>query len=58
MNLFIGNFYYFRSKDLVKTTQFVASLIIHGKWKVFAGLQIHPKTILTRRAGRVDKARE
>ena len=47
MNLFIWFFCYFRLKDLFKTTQFVVPLIIHEKWKVFAGLQIHPKTILT-----------
>ena len=54
MNLFIWIFYYFRLKDLFKTTQFLVLLIIHGKWKVFAGLQIHPKTILTR----TNKARK
>ena len=30
----------------LKTAQIVASLIIR-KWKIFAGLQIHPKTVLT-----------
>ena len=54
MNLFIWILYYLRLKDLFKTTQSVAPLIIHGKWKVFAGLQIHPKTILTR----TNKARK
>ena len=32
----------------LKSVQFVKALIVLGKWKVFAGLQIHPKTILTR----------
>ena len=31
----------------LKTAQFVVPLIALGKWKVFAGLQIHAKTILT-----------
>ena len=46
MNLFIWIFYYFRFKDLFKRKQFVVPLIIHRK--VFPGLKIHPKTILTR----------
>ena len=47
MNIFIWIFYYFKLKDLFKTTQVVVPLKIHGKWKGFAGLQIYPKTVLT-----------
>ena len=31
-----------------KTVQFAVPLIAIGKWKVFAGLQIHPRKILSR----------
>ena len=30
----------------IKTARFVVFLIVFGKWKVPAGLQIHPKKIL------------
>ena len=33
-------------------------LIIHGKWKAFAGLQIHPKTTLTRKNKRRKARRQ
>ena len=39
---------------LLKTAQFVVPLIVLGKWKVFAGLQIHPTAILMR----TNKARK
>ena len=35
-----------------KTAQFVVRLIVLGKWKVSAGLQIHPKNTLRRTNGR------
>ena len=40
----------------IKPAQFVVPLIVLVKWKVFAGLQIHPKKILTH-AIKVHKAR-
>ena len=40
----------------VKTARFVASLMILGKWKVFARLLIYPKKIL-RRTNQARKAR-
>ena len=41
----------------LKTAQFVVSLIILGKWYDFAGIKIHPKTILTY-TNKAHKARE
>ena len=41
----------------LKAAQFVVPLIIHGKRKVLAGLQIHPKKILTRK-NNAHKARK
>ena len=41
----------------IKTARFVVSLIVLGKWKVTAGLQIHPRKIL-RRTNKARKARE
>ena len=38
----------------IKTTRFLVLLIVLGKWKVPAGLQIHLKKIL----GRTNKARD
>ena len=41
----------------IKRARFVVPLIVLGKWKVSAGLQIHPKKIL-RRTNKACKARE
>ena len=41
----------------IKTARFVASLTVHGKLEVYAGLQIYPKKIL-RRTNKAYKALE
>ena len=41
----------------LKTARFVAPLIELEKWKVFGGLQIHPKVIL-RRSNKVRNVHE